>query len=1237
MVQQAKLISLLVVLVVPGLTLAETFDITAGEDVWVQSINSNSTYNADFLDVRRTIDTAAGPIEIRYGLAQFDLGALAGKTVTGVELILDEMGSSQGAGSSAALPIQTVAFAAGASSNAPNLLTTTWNTYQAGYEGREDFAFATLGAYNLPANGAQRTNRNSFANTADMAFIQSLVNSTNKLTLVLKPTSPGTNIGHSFGDGELNGTDAILRVTTRVTQVPPATIAATEEVWIRDIFPTNTYNGDFLDVRRTIDGSLNGTVEVRYGLAQFNLSALAGQMLTGVELVIDHLGSSEGVGSSALAPIQTLAFAIGSSNSVPDLRSLTWNSYQASYEGREAGAFYTLGQYDLPAPGTYGGSRSSLGNPADVALIQQVVNGSGILTLALKPAAPGTNIAASFGDGELGGAKACLRVTVLQTEPPSVSAITVQPAGTNLPVGSTVRLSVTGTGSIPLVYQWLRNGEPMAGGHGAALTLSNLQPEQSGGYSVIVTNTLGSATSTVATVTVDSTRLIVPIAGGEDVWISSAAPGGNYPADRVEVRRASEVRYGLVQFDLSSLAGQEVKGVELILDELGSSEGAGISATLPIQTVGFALGVSNSALNLRSMTWNAYQSQYEGREDGAFSALGKYDLPPPGGNGGARSTFGNAADLVLMQKIVDGSGILTLVLKPTTNGSAMAGSFGDGEAAGAKAVLLITTPITLRAQATTNRGVQFVFSNQLEMANTPDGSYLPAHVTSPHSVQPVAPAQFGRLQRPERLYLPWRAYVTNCIEALMQYGTDRYGPTNTDMLMCIVDVVKRESPQPPLLLDGNVYCEGRPQRRGPGGANLWSDMATLRVMYRLANLTGNPKYSQFADRYIATYFSRAVKPNGMLAWGSHIWYDAYNDTIGGDAAPGNVHEILILHPEWAELYRLNPAATRTEIEGIWEWHVIDKATGQHNRHDDGNLGHSFAFSGGSFALANAFMYAQTGQTQYLARAKLIANWHWSHRDPVTGLVPDDASTYSTRYDATHCFTTITGPHASQLLRCYELTGDVWFRDVAVSYIKAYDRWGYDATNRTYYGMIQLDGTPVPEQPQGQGYDAWATTGPVDIWKSTIYSYEFPVCAAQSSIYACELTAGPNGGGDPELLAIAQRWAEIIEANLPVKSGRRWKTQREDALPLTPYTGGNYAEDYGRAVSFFVHLYHATGQAHYLQTAEQVARDAVDKLYVNGLFRGHPAKPYYEATQGVGILLHALMELDALPARWQNAF
>jgi len=34
------------------------------------------------------------------------------------------------------------------------------------------------------------------------------------------------------------------------------------------------------------------------------------------------------------------------------------------------------------------------------------------------------------------------------------------------------------------------------------------------------------------------------------------------------------------------------------------------------------------------------------------------------------------------------------------------------------------------------------------------------------------------------------------------------------------------------------------------------------------------------------------------------------------------------------------------------------------------------------------------------------------------------------------------------------------------------------------------------------------------------------------------------------------------------------------------------------------------------------------MYVNGLFKGHPAKPYYQANDGVGFLLYALLELDA---------
>ena len=73
--------------------------------------------------------------------------------------------------------------------------------------------------------------------------------------------------------------------------------------------------------------------------------------------------------------------------------------------------------------------------------------------------------------------------------------------------------------------------------------------------------------------------------------------------------------------------------------------------------------------------------------------------------------------------------------------------------------------------------------------------------------------------------------------------------------------------------------------------------------------------------------------------------------------------------------------------------------------------------------------------------------------------------------------------------------------------------------------------------------------------------------------------------------------------------------------------GTYAGKYGRTISFFLHLYILTGERPYLEKARNFADEAIQKLNYKGLFRGHPAKPYYEAMDGVGYLLYALLELD----------
>lgn len=60
----------------------------------------------------------------------------------------------------------------------------------------------------------------------------------------------------------------------------------------------------------------------------------------------------------------------------------------------------------------------------------------------------------------------------------------------------------------------------------------------------------------------------------------------------------------------------------------------------------------------------------------------------------------------------------------------------------------------------------------------------------------------------------------------------------------------------------------------------------------------------------------------------------------------------------------------------------------------------------------------------------------------------------------------------------------------------------------------------------------------------------------------------------------------------------------------------------------VRMHELTGDAQHRDFAHEAAREAVARLFHQGLFRGHPAKPYYESLDGVGDLLCALLELDA---------
>lgn len=88
--------------------------------------------------------------------------------------------------------------------------------------------------------------------------------------------------------------------------------------------------------------------------------------------------------------------------------------------------------------------------------------------------------------------------------PNTAPVIATQPSSTVVATGGSTTLSVVADGQDTLTFQWFFNGTPIAGATQSSYTLNNLSASQAGNYTVVITNSLGSVTSSVATVSVAS-------------------------------------------------------------------------------------------------------------------------------------------------------------------------------------------------------------------------------------------------------------------------------------------------------------------------------------------------------------------------------------------------------------------------------------------------------------------------------------------------------------------------------------------------------------------------------------------------------------------------------------------------------------------------------------------------------------------------------------------------------------
>jgi len=104
----------------------------------------------------------------------------------------------------------------------------------------------------------------------------------------------------------------------------------------------------------------------------------------------------------------------------------------------------------------------------------------------------------------VGSAKSSAAVLTV-TSASAVPSITAQPASQTVAVGQTASFSVTATGTAPLSYQWRKNGTAIAGAASSSYTTpATTTSDNSAQFTVVVSNSVGSASSNAATLTVNA-------------------------------------------------------------------------------------------------------------------------------------------------------------------------------------------------------------------------------------------------------------------------------------------------------------------------------------------------------------------------------------------------------------------------------------------------------------------------------------------------------------------------------------------------------------------------------------------------------------------------------------------------------------------------------------------------------------------------------------------------------------
>ncbi|MBM3858129.1 MAG: hypothetical protein FJ395_00595 [Verrucomicrobia bacterium] len=176
-----------------------------------------------------------------------------------------------------------------------------------------------------------------------------------------------------------------------------------------------------------------------------------------------------------------------------------------------------------------------------------------------------------------------------------------------------------------------------------------------------------------------------------------------------------------------------------------------------------------------------------------------------------------------------------------------------------------------------------------------------------------------------------RAYA----DCMVEHGRDTYGKEHSPLF---AEALDRRTLK---MLEGDALKKAkaltfeewliRPNDRMLTGANPMHCLNLYQVLYALTEITSEKRYAAEADASLKYFFEHCQSPaTGLLYWGEHAGWDLLDD------APIKQHRHEFYRPWvlWERCWNLAPEACEKFARGLWDHQIGDKKTGLYSRHGD---------------------------------------------------------------------------------------------------------------------------------------------------------------------------------------------------------------------------------------------------------------------------------------------------------------